>query len=147
MRPEPRLLIGHDEQVAEWVSRTLPDHGGFAPDVRAMGVFDASGSRILAGVVYHDYQPRFRSCAMSIASESPMFATRGTIRAMLSVPFEQYDCFKVNAMTRADNMKAQRFLKHVGFVREAILRHQFGPKIHGWVYGMTKPEFTARYGG
>jgi RimJ/RimL family protein N-acetyltransferase len=50
-------------------------------------------------------------------------------------------------MTRADNMKAQRFLKHVGFVREAILRHQFGPKIHGWVYGMTKPEFTARYGG
>jgi len=147
MRPEPRLLTGHDEQVAEWVSRTLPDHDGFAPDVRALGVFNAAGSRIIAGVVYHDYQPRAKTCGMTIASESPMFATRGTIRAMLSVPFEQFGCFKVCAMTRADNVKAQRFLKNVGFVREAILRHQFGPKIHAWFYGMTKPEFDKQFSG
>lgn len=147
MRPEPILLTGHDEQVAEWVSKSIPDHDGFSPEVKAMAVFDAEGTRIIAGVVYHDYKPRERTCAMTIASESPMFATRGTIRAMLSVPFDQFDCFKVCAMTRADNTRAQRFLKKVGFVREAILRHQFGPKLHGWVYGMTKPEFAKKYGG
>lgn len=147
MRAEPRLLFGHDAQVADWVARTLPDHDGFAPDVTALGVFDAAGSRVLAGVVYHDYRPTQQTCSMTIASESPMFATRGTIRAMLSVPFEQYGVFKVWVTTRGDNAKAQRFLKKVGFVREAILRHQFGPKIHAWVYGMTKPEFAKMYGG
>jgi RimJ/RimL family protein N-acetyltransferase len=147
MRPEPRLLHGHDEQVAEWVSKTLPDHDGFASDVRSIGIFDAGGSRILAGVVYHDYRPAAQTCAMTIASESPMFATKGTIRALLSVPFEQFGCFKVWATTRAGNAKAQRFLSKVGFVREGILRHQFGPKDHAWFYGMTKPEFAKLYGG
>lgn len=150
MRPEPKLLFGHDAQVAEWVSRSLRQYGrhrGFDPDCQAIGVFDGAGTRLLAGVVYHDYYDDEEICAMTIASESPMFATKGTIRALLSVPFEQFKCFKVWASTRSDNARAQRFLSKVGFKREAILRHQFGPKIHAWVYGMTKPEFTARYGG
>ncbi len=147
MRPEPILLHGHDEQVAEWVSKSLPDHDGFNGDIRALGVFDGAGSRILAGVVYHDFAPKPRTCSMTIASESPMFATRGTIRAMLSVPFEQFECFKVWVTTRADNTRSHRFLSKVGFTREAILRHQFGPKAHAWFYGMTKPEFARKYGG
>ena len=147
MRAEPTLLFGYDADVAAWVARSLPNHNGFAPESKALGVFDAAGARILAGVVYHDYQPHEQTCSMTIASESPMFATRGTIRAMLSVPFEQYGVFKVWVSTRADNAKAQRFLAKVGFVREAILRHQFGPKIHAWVYGMTKPEFIKKYSG
>jgi RimJ/RimL family protein N-acetyltransferase len=146
MRAEPILLHGHDEQVAEWVSKTLPDHDGFASDVRAIGIFDAGGSRILAGVVYHDYHARSQMCGMTIASESPMFATRGTIRALMSVPFEQFGCFKVCAITRADNKKARKFLEHVGFIREVPLRHHFGRKRHGWLYSMTLPEYRRKFG-
>ncbi len=84
--------------------------------------------------------------AMSIASESPMFATKGTIRALLHYPFIQQGCQKVWATTLHTNTKAERFLRKVGFVREGILRHQFGHKKHAAFFGLLKSEYLALYG-
>lgn len=146
MRPEPRLLFGHDAQVAEWVAARLPDHTGFDDKVTALGIVDSAGYRVLAGVVYHDFAPVAKTMAMTIASESPLFATRGTIKALLHYPFVQQDCFKVWATTPLTNKRAQRFLSKVGFKREGILRHQFGPKKHAVFFGLLKSEFFSIYG-
>jgi RimJ/RimL family protein N-acetyltransferase len=147
MRQEPRLLFGYDEDVAKWVSQRLAENGGTGfGKCTAIGIFDGSGSRIIAGCVYFDYQPNAGTIGMAIASESPMFATPGTIRALLHYPFEQIGAFKAWATTLHTNERSQRFLTRVGFVREGILRHQFGQKRHAAFYGLIKPEYLRKYG-
>lgn len=147
MRKEPRLLFGHDAQVAAWVSQRLTEYGGTGfGKCTAIGIFDGDGSRVIAGCVYFDYHEKLQTLGMAIASDSPMFATKGTIRALLHYPFEQLGVFKVWATTLHTNAKAERFLKKVGFVREGILRHQFGPKRHAAFYGLIKPEYLKTYG-
>lgn len=152
MRSQPRLLFGHDKDVAEWVeSRLAPAGLGHAPrgEFSTIAVFDEARGKVLAGVCYHFFETHddgTKSMAMTIAADSPMFATRGTIKALLHYPFEQLGCFKVWATTIHTNERAQRFLKGVGFVREGILRHQFGYKRHAAFWGLTKPEYLSRYG-
>lgn len=151
MRREPTLLFGHSELVAQWVLERIPDVQTFGK-CEAIGVGNAETGRLYAGVVYHDYQAAFETINMSIASISPMFATRGTIRALLHYPFEQMGCNLVAAVARSTNEKSIRFLMGtgkrpgVGFKRDGILRHRFGQGVHAVTFSMTRNEFRKIYG-
>ena len=145
-RPEPQLLFGHDEKVAEWVSHQIPHLNGssFGP-CRAIGVFNSSGTKLLAGVVYHEYQPEYETCQLSMAAVSPFWATRGTIRALLSVPFDQYGVYKVWTATPAANVKALEVNYHIGFKREGVLGSQFGRGNHAIICRMFEPTYRRIY--
>ena len=139
-----RIITGRDEAVAAWVARQIPHVGahGFGP-CRAVAV--ASGARPLAGVVFHDYQPEAGTVQISMAAVSVMWAQRETIRGILAIPFEQYKCFKVWTCIPADNARAIRFNEGIGMKSEATLRHQFGRGRHARIFGMTAPEFRAKW--
>jgi RimJ/RimL family protein N-acetyltransferase len=145
MRREPTLLFGHSELVAQWVLERIPDVQTFGK-CEAIGVGNADTGRLYAGVVYHDYQAAFETINMSIASISPMFATRGTVRALLHYPFEQLGCNLVAAVARSTNAKSIKFLARVGFKRDGILRHRFGQGVHAVTFSMTRNEFRKIYG-
>ena len=139
-----RLVFGRDEAVAAWVARQIPHVGavGFGA-CRAIAV--VSGDRPVAGIVYHDYQPQARCVQISMASVSPLWAQPGTVRALLSVPFEQYGCYKVWTAIPADNERALRFNRGIGMKSEGTLRHQFGPRRHAIIFGMIEPEWAAKW--
>jgi len=139
------LIFGKDEAVADWVARQLPHVGaaGFGA-CRAVAVASADG-KPLGAVVYHDYQPGAAVCQISMASTSPLWAQPQTVRDLLAIPFEQYRCYKVWTCIPADNARAIRFNRGIGMVREAVLRHQFGRKRHAEIFGMTEPEYAARW--
>lgn len=141
MQPH-RLIFGRDEAVAAWVGRQMPEQVTFGP-CKAIAI--AAGNRPLGGVVYSDYHPTHGTVQMSIATVSPMWAQRGVIYALLSVPFDQYGCFKVWAVTALDNLRAKRLLERIGMKSEATLRHQYGRGRHGKFYSMTAPEFRAKW--
>jgi RimJ/RimL family protein N-acetyltransferase len=143
MRPN-RLIFGRDEAVAAWVARQIPHVGapGFGA-CRAIAV--ASGDRPLAGVVFHDYQPQARCVQISVAAISPLWAQPDTIRGLLSVPFEQYGCYKIWTAIPADNERALRFNRGIGMKSEGTLRHQFGPRRHAVIFGMIEPEWAAKW--
>lgn len=143
MRPN-RLIFGRDEAVAAWVARQIPhvDAAGFGP-CRAIAV--AVGDRPVAGIVYHDYQPQSRCVQISMASVSPMWAQPDTIRGLLSVPFQQYGCYKIWTAIPADNERALRFNRGIGMKSEGTLRHQFGPRRHAIIFGMIEPEWAAKW--
>lgn len=139
------LLYGLDEEIAAWVAERAPHIGvkGFGPSV-AIGV--VSGTRLLAGVVYHDYQPEFGTIQLSMAADSPMWARRKTIGGLLAYPFYQLGVHKVWTATPHDNERALKVNEHIGFRQEAILAHQFGRNRHAVIRRMLKPDYDRIYG-
>lgn len=147
---KPRALIfGHDAAFAGWAANRLEHVGaqGFGPCV-AIGVSTGvtETDRLLAVVVFHDFQVRAKTVQISCASVSPMWAHPDTLRALLRYPFEQLDCFKVWVAIPHTNERAIRFNEHaLGMRREAVIRHQFGPKLHAHILGMTRHEWARKW--
>jgi RimJ/RimL family protein N-acetyltransferase len=142
----PTLLFGHDQSVADWVAERLPHLGscGFK-ECSAIGVVGAGG-KPLAGVVYHDFQPECGTIQISMAADSPVWAQKGTIRALLHYPFIQLGAFKAWIAVALDNTKGLKTFRHVGFRREAVLAHQFGRRKHAVILRMLQPDYIKIYG-
>jgi RimJ/RimL family protein N-acetyltransferase len=137
-----RLIFGQDAAVAEWVSRRIPYITSFK-DFVAIGVAD--GNRPIAGVVYDTWQPEYRTMQVSVAAIDPRWAQRGVLRALLHYPFEQMGVYKLWSAMAAENERALKFNRGIGFKRDGILRHQFGPKKHAVFTSMIEPEYRKRY--
>jgi RimJ/RimL family protein N-acetyltransferase len=122
-----RLDWNDSENVAAWVAARIPQMSGsadFGP-CRAVGVVSSDGQP-LGGVVFHNYQARFRNIEVSFASESPRWLTRRLIKNILTYPFGQLDCQRITALTPRKAASARRFLDVFGFKREGLLRKGFG---------------------
>lgn len=136
-----RLVFGQDQAVGAWVVSRIPH----VEDVRTLGPFAAIGvaddEKLMAGCVFHNYAPAYGNCEISFAADTARWATRGTIRALLSVPFQQYGCRRVSLVTPHDNERAQRFIRGIGFVREGCARDFFAPKRHAVLFGLLRREF------
>lgn len=143
------MIFGHDDALAQWVAKQIPHMtNGFGP-CKSIGVGDIKKDRIFAAVVYHNYVTQksgYATCEVSIAAATPIWARRGIIRALLSVPFEQYKVSKVYSMMTHDNERAIRFNKGIGFRQEATLRHHFGEGKHAMVTSMLEREYQRIYG-
>ena len=138
------LVFGRDAEVAEWVDARIDISGdGFGP-CSAIGV---ATDRLIAGVVYHDYQPGFQSCQMSMAADVPTWARRDIIAGLLAYPFAQLGCWMVAALCQTENDLACRTNEHIGFKRKTIIPHAFGPKRHAVLFQMTLPEYERLYHG
>lgn len=137
-------MIVSDPRISEWVGLNIPHVGGdnFGP-CTGLGVVESA--RLIAGVVYHDYQKDFGTIQLSMAAISPMWARRETIRGLLEYPFEQLGCHLVWTATPIDNAKAIKVNEHIGFRREATLADRFGPKRHAVICRMKRHEFRRLY--
>ena len=139
-----RLLIGDDANVAKWVADRIPFVAGigFGP-CKAIGIVGASGP--LAGIVFHDWQPGFRTIAFSVASTSPKWATKRLIGSILAYPFLEVGVQKLWTATPHTNERALRLAKGLGFTREGTLSHHFG-KDHAVINRMFHRDFLRLYG-
>ena len=111
---------------------------------KAIGVIGNDGSP-LAGIVWHDYQPQFKTIAFSIAAVSPRWATRRIIAQLLAYPFDNVGVFKLWTATPSDNVRALRMVQGLGFTREAILAHHFGQGRHAVINRMLRPQYEKLY--
>lgn len=137
------LLFEADDFVGQWVVERIPH----LPSVADLGPFKAigvvNGGAMLAGVIYHNYLPAHASCEVTFAADTPRWATRGIIRALLSVPFQQYDCRRLGAITphKGEAMEC-RILQRLGFVREGTARQFFSETSHAAIFGLLRDDFN-----
>ena len=120
-------LVWQDPDVAAWVAARIPQMegaGDFGP-CQAVGVVSESGEA-LGGVVFHNWQPRFKNIEVSFASASPRWLSRNLIRGILSYPYAQLGCARITAVTPRRATSARRFLDVFGFRREGLVRRGFG---------------------
>lgn len=108
-----------------------------------MGIVDNDG-REMAGIVFHDYQPQFKTMAFSIAADTPRWLTRRLIGKILAYPFEELKIMKLWTATPSSNERALRLAKGLGFTKEATLAHHFG-KDHAIVNRMMLKDYARLY--
>ena len=110
------------------------------------GIGIVSQDRLLAGLIYHDYQSAHGTIQLSMAAVSPMWAKKENIKELLRYPFEQLKCYKVWTATPIENDNALKVNAHIGFRREATLAHQFGKKRHAVIMRILRPDYDRIFG-
>lgn len=142
-----RLLYGHDAEVTHWVCSHIPhlaeripyfELGQVLGPSAAVGVLD--GGDLVAGVVFHGYDPFVKAIEVSCAATSARWANRETFREILRYPFAQLGCQRVGAVTPRRATSPRRFLEGLGFKREGSLRRAFGEDA-AIVYGLLREEW------
>jgi RimJ/RimL family protein N-acetyltransferase len=136
-----RHLVFHaDELVAEFVKARagrLPPNAGWRL-YRAIGI--ARATRLVGGVVFHDYHPEAGDIEISAAFDSASWCTRGSLRGILFYPLHTLGLQRCTARTAESNTAAQSFLKRLGFREEGRLRRAFDGKEDMMVYGVLLRE-------
>ena len=152
MRKPHTIIYGLDAEFAAWAAARLPHVGadlGFG-NCRAVGV--ATGTqptdKLLAVVVYHEWQPKAATIQISCYSTTPMWAQKCVLEELLEIPFERMGVNKVWLSIPHTNERAIRFnVNALKMKREGPLRHQYGPGLHAVIVGMTRNEWIAKWKG
>lgn len=142
-----RLLAGHDAVVAEFVARLAPiEVPVWTNMAAAFGVIRDDGA-LVAGVVFDDWRPDFGTLQMSAAAVTSL-AFRPQIVAEIGafVFGKRNGVYRLWARTSIRNERAQRMLTGLGFTREAVSSHHYGPKHHATLWRLLRPEWEARSG-
>jgi RimJ/RimL family protein N-acetyltransferase len=129
-----RVLWGHSDEVSFWVGwqipyvrRRLERDPASLPfgQCQAAGVLNNDGE-LIAGVVFHNYDPDCPSFEVSFAATSAKWLTRPIICELLRYPFDQIGCRRLTAVTPRKATSARRFLDKFGFRREGVATEGFG---------------------
>jgi RimJ/RimL family protein N-acetyltransferase len=135
-------------ELAAWAAARIPHVGdaGFGP-CWAVGV--ARDGALAAVVVFHDYQAGHGTVQLSCAADTPRWASREVVGAILGAAFNGawWKVRKVWAATASTNARAVRFNQGIGMKQEAILRHHYAQGVHSVICSMMEAEYRRRYEG
>jgi hypothetical protein len=136
-----RYVYGKDEIVAQFVATLIPHcRRGFGANAKAIGIIDEKGW-LIAGLVYHNYDPEAAIIEISGASMHPRWLTRGTIARMYQYPFLQCRCQMVVQRTPADDERLLRQLAVYDYAFVKIPR-LFGRDRDGVVCTLTYEDWA-----
>lgn len=103
------FLYGYDDIVANFVATLIPHcRRGFGK-CKTIGVLDSEG-KLIAGIVYHNFDPDAEIIEISGASVTPRWLTRSVIARMYQYPFLECGCQMVVQRTPLDDERLLRQL-------------------------------------
>ena len=111
----------------------------FAPET-AMPVAVIVSDTIAAVAVYH--MRRGVNIEMSIASDTPRWASRMVIAELLALPFNVLSAHRITAIVRSDNTHSRQFVERLGFKYEGYMPDAF-EDADAVVFGLTKIRWLA----
>lgn len=137
------------DELAAWAARRIPHVGpsGFGP-CWAAGV--VRQRELAAVVVYHGFEPDIGLIHMSVAADTPQWASKRVIGALFGIAFQGRlgaKVRKVVAVTASNNARAVKFCAGIKMTREAVLAEHFSPKVHAVVFRMLERDWRKNYGG
>jgi RimJ/RimL family protein N-acetyltransferase len=122
----PQLDLIIDARVSQWVAAHIPgldNANDFGPHT-SLGI--GMNGEIIAGMVYNNWHPGYKSVELAMAATRPDWARRATISKLLGYPFLQLGVQRVTTLIRASNDRALRLNAGLGFVREGVIRQGYG---------------------
>lgn len=136
----------HDREVIEFVSRMLwPDgEGAFEENARAIGCLDRQ-NRLIAGGVYHNWNPANGTIELSFAATTPRWATQSAVSGFLAYPFLDCGCQMIVSVVSENNYRVRKLLSGVGF-KHHIISRLYGKDEAGVIYTLTDDDWqSGRY--
>lgn len=136
--PGGRVIIV-DDRMLEWIARRIPAMGEGYQWQMASAIGLGHKGRIIAGMAVHNFLTHYKSCELTFASDTPTWATRNSIRAMLAYPFEQLGVRRIMTVIAESNTRAIRVNEHLGFKLEGRCRFGCGDE-DALVFGLLREE-------
>jgi RimJ/RimL family protein N-acetyltransferase len=130
------VVYGQDQRVCKWVGDRIdePDFGQ-----GAVGLGLEEDGELIAGVVFNMYT--VASICMHVAADpGRRWMTRDFLWRSFAYPFIQLGCNRITGLVRVDNLEAQQFDEHLGFVKEGRLRCATTDGTDMFIYGMLRKE-------
>lgn len=106
-RPDLNRVIG------DFVSTVIWGEPGRIEKYSSLGVF--KDSRLIAGVLYHNWQPQEGVIELSAGSQSKRWLTRPVLKAMFGLPFDRWGCQLAVLRVSERNRPMIRIAKAYGF--------------------------------
>ena len=113
-----KLLYGQDKSVAAFVADQCGFKRGFG-NCTAIGIMD--GTKLVAGVVYHNWCPEAGVIEISFASINPRWLTKGKLKALYEYPFA-IGCQMVVSRVSENSTRLCKQLTSYGFKPHEIPR-------------------------
>lgn len=133
-----RIITGHDEFLTAWVSDRINLCSNDFGECATMGFVNGK-HELIAAVVFSEYRPDTKDIRVSIAADTPRWATKNNIRAIFEYPFKQLGCERLTVIVAKKNKRSRKLVQGVGFVEEGNLRKGFLVD-DAIIYGMLKAE-------
>jgi len=136
-----RLLFGHSDAVEAFVASLIPRCAdGFGP-CQGIGVIDNDG-RLVAGWVWHGWDPSAETMEFSGASLTPHWMTRDILHGLFGYAFDEVGCQMVLTRNSEGNKRLHRQLARYGFTRWDVPR-LFGRGENGVFWTLTDDAWRA----
>lgn len=135
-------FIEQSPHVADYVAR----HVGLARGEEFGNHFSvgvAKNARPVAGVVFNWFrqEQHGNDVRVSIAAEPhTLWATREVLGKLFDYPFNQWGCTRITAVVREGNEHSAKFVKHLGFRKEGVLRRAWDGKTNALIFSILKNE-------
>lgn len=113
-------IFGFDDVVADFVARQIFPNGGNFGNKKSIGF--AQEGILVAGFVYHNWQPEAQLIEVSGASIIRKWATKDVVRTIFGYPFDQIDCQAVVARHSEYNTRVRRIWRALGATEHVIPR-------------------------
>ncbi len=84
-------------------------------ECQGMGVVDDEDDKLIAGAIWHNYEPEAGVIEISAAATSKRWLTRQTLDMMFGVPFREWNCQAVVLRVPDSDKPMHRMLKAYGF--------------------------------
>lgn len=135
-------VYGYDQIVAHFVASLIPHcRRGFGDAAKAIGVINPEG-RLIAGIVYHNWDPDSAIIEISGASlPGSYWLTRETLKRMFQYPFIQCNCQMVIQRTPADDERLLYVLARYGYSFVTVER-LFGRHRDGVICSLTREAWA-----
>jgi|TARA_R100001086_G_scaffold225289_2_gene143552 RimJ/RimL family protein N-acetyltransferase len=136
-----KLLYGHSNDVERFVASQVPNCPEGFGNCQAIGVVD-KGGKLVAGWVWHDWNPSAEIMEFSGASITPRWMTRKILHQLFAYAFELVGCQMIVTRNSETNTRLHRQLTRFGFDRINIPR-LFGRSENGVVWTLTEEQWKA----
>lgn len=126
------------EYVARRVGLTSADDFG-----AHFSVGIAKNGRPVAGAVFNWFrqEPHGNDVRASIAAEPRVpWASDAVMRQLFHYPFNEWGCARITAIVREGNEQSVKFIKHLGFRKEGVLRRAWDGKTNAMIFSILRNE-------
>lgn len=130
------LQIIHGCDFSEWVRKRVPRLVRPLSSGYSIGIGD--DQRLLAAAVFTDYTGRAMQC--TLASDTPAWCSRRTLRALFAYPFNDCSCVRLTVLVASDNARSLSLSGRLGFKVEGRMREHFDEGVDLMVLGMLRHE-------
>lgn len=127
-----------DDRIVPWVAARIPGCRGFG---EARGLVIAHHDRIVAGVVFHNWDPDAGTIEVSGASEHRRWVSPAVFRTITLYAFDGLNCQAIVARHAESNHAARHIWNAVG-ASEHIIPHLYGRGQAGCIAVLTEEAWA-----